>query len=338
MRIPIQALSAAAALVLLAGCSSSAVAPSGTSNLGSVMHQAGVQHYASLSTVPKGFLGIRSSHGLNFVAPNSVPGGIYASMFSGSAINHYKIPNKLNAPPKCTDGPASFPNGINVDSHRQLWDPDGGTRSIITFAANCGGTVGSPIASNGGNQPADIAFDASKGNEYVADVNLGAIDVYHGSSYVTTLTNSAMTGFSCFGVAVINHNVFASSTSNIIVEYVGGAEPGIVLTSSGMTGTSAPGGMTGDSHKNLIVVDLGSGILKFAPPYTQAPSKVTAPVGSSVYAHLDKTNEFIYVGDYGNGAIDVYTYPGMHYKYSITNGLTASLIVEGVGVDLVGDN
>jgi len=335
MRIPIQALSAAAALVLLAGCSSSAVAPSGTSNLGSVMHQAGVQHYASLSTVPKGFLGIRSSHGLNFVAPNSVPGGIYASMFSGSAINHYKIPNKLNGPPTCTVGPASFPNGINVDKARHLWDPDGGTRSIIETNADCGTTVGS-VASNGGNQPADIAFIGGK--EYVADVNAGAIDVYTGLTFTTQLTNPAMTGFSCFGVAAFGGNVFASSTSNIIVEYVGGAEPGIVLTSSGMSGTSVPGGMTGDSHKNLIVVDLANGILKYAPPYTQAPSKVSTVVGSSVYGHLDKTNEFMYVGDYGNGAIDVYTYPGMHYKYSITNGLTASLIVEGVGVDLVGDN
>jgi len=336
MRIPIQALSAAAALVLLAGCSSSAVAPSSTSNLGSVMHQAGVQHYTSLSAIPKGFMGMRSSHGLNFVSPNTVPGGIYGSMFSGTAINHYKIPNKLNAAPTCTDGPASAPNGINTDKHRNLWDPDGGTRTIIEFKPDCGGEVTS-VASFNGFQPADVAFDASVGNMYVADVNLPGIDVYHNGVYTTSLTNAGLNG-SCFGVAVVNHNVFASSTSNQIIEYVGGAEPGINLITSGMTGTSLPGGMTGDSHHNLIVVDLANGFLKYAPPYTQAPSKITAPVGSSVYAHLDRTNEFFYAGDYGNGAIDVYTYPGMHYKYSITNGLTASLIVEGVAVDLVNDN
>jgi hypothetical protein len=336
MRIPtpIQALSAAAALALLAGCSSSAVAPSGTSGPGSFT-QSGVKHYVTLSAIPKGFLGVRSSHGLKFVGPDAVPGGLYASEFSGSAINHYKIPNKHNLPATCTDGPASAPNGINVDSHRNLWDPDGGTRSIIEFAPNCGGTLTS-IPSNGSNQPADVAFDGHK--MYVADVNLDGIDVYTSGVYTTTLTNPGMAGGSCFGVATIGHNVFASSTSNVIVEYANGAEPGVVLTSSGMTGTSVPGGMTGDHHKNLIVVDLANGLLSFAPPYTQAPSKVTAPVGSSVYAHLDKTNEFLYVGDYGNGAIDVYTYPAMAYKYSVTNGLSASLIVEGVAVDFTGNN
>jgi hypothetical protein len=337
MRIPtpVQALSAAAALALLAGCSSSAVAPSGTSNLGSISRESGVKHYVAVSAIPKGFLGVRSSHGLNFVAPDAVPGGLYASEFSGSAINHYKIPNKLNGPPTCTDGPASAPNGINVDKHRNLWDPDGGTRTIIEFAPNCGGQLTS-VASNGGNQPADVAFDGTK--MYVADVNLDGIDVYTAGVYTTTLTNPGMSGGSCFGVATIGHNVFASSTSNVIVEYANGAEPGVDLTTSGMTGTTTPGGMTGDSHKNLIVVDLSNGILSYAPPYTQAPAKVTAPVGSSVYAHLDKTNEFLYVGDYGNGAIDVYTYPGMKYKYSVTNGLSVSFIVEGVAVDFIGKN
>jgi hypothetical protein len=34
----------------------------------------------------------------------------------------------------------------------------------------------------------------------------------------------------------------------------------------------------------------------------------------------------------------VYTYPGMHYKYSVTNGLTQSFDVEGVAVDFTGSN
>jgi len=339
MRFPspiLTALSAAAVAALVAGCSSSAVAPTGsTSGLGSI-NRAGVKHYPVISAIPKGFVPVRPSHSI-FVSPNGAGNGeVYVSSFLATTINAYKIPDSGNNPPKCTDGPVGAPNGINVDSHRTLWDPDGSSRSLIPFAKNCGG-AGTAIADPNG-QPSDIAFDGSASKMYVADASTGAVDVYTGGVLSGTLTNAALSGFACFAVAVINHNVFASSNANIIVEYVGGAEPGIVLTSSGMTGTATPVGMMGDVHHKLIVIDISNGILVYAPPYTSAPVKSAPTHGSSVYGHLDKTNEFLYVGDFGNGAADVYSYPGLHYKYSITNGLVPSDTVEGVGVDFTGDN
>jgi hypothetical protein len=129
--------------------------------------------------------------------------------------------------------------------------------------------------------------------------------------------------------------VFLSATSNVIVEFALGAEPGTVLA---LTGTSIPVGITGDPHHNLIVTDLSNGFLVYAPPYSGAPIKTQAAVGESVYAHLDRTHEFLYAGDFANGSADVYTYPGLHYKYSITNGLSQSNSVEGVGVDFIGSN
>lgn len=337
MRIPtpIQALSAAAALALLAGCSSgSAIAPKPATPAGHGSFGQSGKHFAVLSAIPKGFVAVRPSQN-NFVTPNTGNGEVYVGSFLATTINAYKIPDSGNNPPKCTDGPVSSPNGINVDSHRTLWDPDGGSRTIIPFAKNCGG-AGTAIASFNNNQPADVAF--GNGNMYVANVAGGGADVYHAGVYTTTLTNAALTSVSCFGVAVIQGNVFVSSNSNIIVEFVGGAEPGIVLTSSGMTGTITPVGMMGDIHHRLVVIDISSGILVYAPPYTGAPVKSAPTHGSSVYGHLDKTNEFLYVGDFGNGAADVYSYPGLHYKYSITNGLSPSNTVEGVGVDFTGDN
>jgi hypothetical protein len=338
MRIPtsIQALSAAAALALLAGCSgSSAIAPKPATPAGhGSFGQAGVK-FPVLSPIPKGFVAVRPSFN-NFVVPNTGNGEVYVSAFLATTINAYKIPDSGNNPPKCTDGPVGAPNGINVDSHRTLWDPDGNSRSLIPFAKNCGG-AGTAIA-DGNGQPSDIAFDASASKMYVADASTGAVDVYTGGVLSGTLTNPALSGFACFAVAVINHNVFASSNANIIVEYVGGAEPGIDLTTSGMTGTATPVGMMGDIHHKLIVIDISNGILVYAPPYTSAPVKSAPTHGSSVYGHLDKTNEFLYVGDFGNGAADVYSYPGLHYKYSITNGLVPSDTVEGVGVDFTGDN
>jgi hypothetical protein len=266
---------------------------------------------------------------LKFIAPNAVPGGLYVTGFLATAINEYKIPNKLNNPPKCMDAPVSSPNGINVDSHRTLWEPDGGSRSIVPFAPNCGGS-GTALADPNG-QPADVAFDGT--TMYVADVS-GAVDVYLNGVLSSQLKNPAIAG-SAFGVAVIQHNVFLSSNSNVIVEFAGGAEPGAALA---LTGTALPVGITGDQHHNLIVTDLSNGFLVYAPPYSGAPIKTQAAVGESVYAHLDKTHEFLYAGDVANGSADVYTYPGLHYKYSITNGLSPSQSVEGVGVDFTGNN
>jgi hypothetical protein len=334
MRFPspiLAALSAAAVAALVAGCSAgSAIAPKPATpaGLGSI-GQSGVKHYAVLSAIPKGFVIKNTRQNLKFVAPNTIPGGLYVSAFTATAINEYKIPNKLNGAPKCTDGPSSAPNGINVDSHRTLWDPDGGTRTIIPFAPNCGG-AGTALSDPNG-QPADVAFDGTK--MYVADVS-GAVDVFTSGVLTGQLTNPAITG-SSFGVAVIQHNVFLSSTANVIVEFAGGLEPGAALA---LTGTSVPGGITGDQHHNLIVTDLGNGFLVYAPPYSGAPIKTQAWVGASVYAHLDKTHEFLYAGDFANGSADVYTYPGLHYKYSVTNGLIQSQDVEGVGVDFIGSN
>lgn len=339
MRIPtsIQVLSASAALALLAGCSGgSAIAPKPATPAGhGSFGQSGVKHYAVLSAIPKGFVAVRPSHS-NFVSPDTSNGELYVSSFLATTINAYKIPNSGNHAPKCTDSPSSSPNGINMGPNRTLWDPDGGTRSIIPFAKNCGGE-GTPIASFNSNQPSDVAFDSS-GNMFVANTAGGGADEYTGGVYVTTLTNPALTGVNCFGVATDGANVFVSSNSNVIVEFVGGAEPGVVLTSSGMTGTTTPVGMTVDKHHNLIVIDISNGILVYASPYTQAPSKTAPTHGSSVYGHLDKTNEFLYVGDFGLGAADVYSYPGLHYKYSITNGLIQGNTVEGVAVDFIGNN
>jgi hypothetical protein len=340
MRFPspiLTALSAAAVAALVAGCSNSAVAPSGkSSGLGSI-HQTGVRHYAVISAIPKGFVPVRPSHS-NFVAPNTTGNGeVYVSSFLATTINAYKIPDSGNHAPKCTDSPINSPNGINMGPNRTLWDPDGGTRTIIPFAKNCGGE-GTPIASFNSNQPSDVAFNTA-GTMYVANTTGGGADVYVGGVYSTSLTNAAFNGLDCFGVAVDKAgDVFVSSNSNVVVEFVGGAEPGVVLTSSGMTGTSAPLGMAFDKHQNLILIDINNGILVYAPPYTQAPSKTQAAHGSSAYGHLDKTNEFLYVSDFAVGSVDVYSYPGLHYKYSITNGLVQGNIVEGVAVDFIGDN
>jgi hypothetical protein len=326
------ALGAAAAVALLAGCSSSSV-PSTVANApGGVgtTQQSRVRHFTVVSAIPKGFVGVR--HGtLRFYAGKDtfIKGGVYAGQFASAAINEYGLPNKHNKAPRCTDGPASAVNGLGFDSAtRTMWDPDGGSRSLIPFAANCGG-AGTAIAENNG-QPSDIAVDGN--TIYVADNSLNTIDVYTGGSYTGALSNSACGGGG-FGDAVDQHNVFQACTTGQIIEYTGGTGSGTQLS---LTGLGAPIGMTFDRHHNLIVVDLATGILVYKPPYSGSPSSTGSVVGSSTYTQINAANTDLYVGDYVNGTVDVYSYPSLAYEYSISNGLSASGTVEGIAVDSQG--
>ena len=52
----------------------------------------------------------------------------------------------------------------------------------------------------------------------------------------------------------------------------------------------------------------------------------------SLFGHLDKQSKAFAVGDFENGAIDVYDYrspSALNYRYSLNDGLTASSFVEG---------
>src|SRR6202030_2406535 len=145
--------------------------------------------YPVISAIPKGFVPVRPSHSI-FVSPNSIGNGeVYVSSFLATTINAYKIPDGNDHAPKCQDSPINSPNGINMGPNRTLWDPDGGTRTIIPFAKNCGGE-GTPVASFNSNQPSDVAF--ANGNMYVANTSGGGLDVYTGGVYSTTLTNPAL--------------------------------------------------------------------------------------------------------------------------------------------------
>lgn len=327
----------ATVVALVAACTNSALqSPSGSSSktLGSV-HTAIGKHYPTisvLSVVPKALLNRPRNPHLKFVSPDVfVKGGVYAASFSATSINLYGLPNKNNKAPRCMDNGVSAVNGINVDqATRILWDPDGGSRTIIPFSKNCG-SEGTPLSEPNG-QPSDVAFGGT--TLYVADVSTSAIDVYPkgSTSPQSSLTNSAITG-NAFSDGADSGNVFQESSLGVIVEYTGAQEPGTALSLSGL---AIPVGMCFDKNHNMIVIDISNGILVYAPPYSGSPTKTQATVGESVYAHLNAANTDLYVGDFQNGAVDVYSYPSLTYQYSITNGLSQANDVEGVAVDSQG--
>ena len=339
MRFPTSLASAcctAAAIAILAGCSNSGVqSQSGSSPAGLVsgMHQS-VHHYqfvSAVSSVPKSKLANVHYHiHLKYVSPNTfIKGGLYVGQFAATSINEYGLPNKHNKAPRCTDGPSSAVNGLGFDpATRTLWDPDGGSRSLIPFSANCGGE-GTAIAETNG-QPSDIAVDGN--TLYVADNSLNTIDIYTNGNYTGALSNAACSGGG-FGDAVDQHNVFQACTVGVIVEYANGSGSGTALSPSGL---AAPIGMSFDNHHNLIVIDLVNGILVYAPPYSGAPSSTGTVAGESVYGGINAANTDLYVADVTNGSADVYSYPSLAYEYSITNGISSANTPEGIAVDSQG--
>ena len=331
-------LAAAVCAVVLAACSNSGVqSQSATpSNLLGTTHTTMAKHFtvvSVLSSIPKAKLALAQKRWhmhLKFAGPNTfVKGGVYVGQFGATVVNEYGLPNKHNKAPRCTDGPTSAVNGLGYDSAtRTLWDPDGGTRSLIPFAKDCGG-AGTAIAESNG-QPSDIAVDGS--TLYVADNSLSTIDVYTNGNYTGSLSNSACSGGG-FADAVDQHNVFQACTVGVIVEYAGGSGGGTALALSGL---AAPIGMSFDKQHNLIVIDLVNGILVYAPPYSGGPSSSGSLAGESTYGMINAANTDVYVGDVTNGSADVYSYPSLAYEYSITNGLSSGNTVEGIAVDSQG--
>lgn len=352
MRIPRSlgfALSALAAVAMLAGCSGAVqtpLVPNQTQSQQSVARQSMNAAASAASTLAV----IRSPGADLSVSPDqngAMPsGGLYvaeAGARSVPVIREYALPDIKNGPPKCKDIlSSSGVYGIGVNARRVLYVPLIGTygkpHKILTFGPYCGAsgpTLIDPYT------PIDVAFDNTANNTvYVADVDTSGIDVYEkgATSPTRTLSNSALRH--AVGVAVDGSgNVFQTGvdTSNI-AEYPRGQQQGSRVL--GVTGLDRPGGLEFDVKGNLIVIDSYSGILVYAPPFNGPPIRTIRTKGSPLYGKLDFANRNLYVSDssFGeNHPVDVYAYPSGTFEYSITNGLT-KYGSTGVAVDPASPN
>lgn len=122
----------------------------------------------------------------------------------------------------------------------------------------------------------------------------------------------------------------SSGNQGIVIEFPHGKMPGQQLAGVSLR---LPGVPTFDSSNNLIIADWGNKTIDvFAPPYTGAPT-TSKVMGTSIWCALDRPEKHLYCGDAGQGAIDVYAYPGDAYLYSYTAGLSASALVTGIAPD-----
>jgi len=339
------ALSASAAVAMLAGCSGAGqqtpLVPDQTQSQQSVVRQGvnpavpAASMLADISSADAGLSLGASQDGATGA------GGLYVAQVQAHFVNEYALSDSKNGPQKCKDVlPTYGVYGIGVNARHVLYVPIVGSygkpHKILTFGPNCG--KAGPTLDDPNGSPIDVAFDNTNDTVYVADIDTRGIDVYEkgATSPTRTLHNSALV--SSPGVAVDSHgNVFQSGHNSAnVVEYFGGRQQGNKVLP--LTGLNNPYGLEFDVKGNLIVIDGFSGILVYAPPFSGPPIRTIIAKGPSLYGKLDLANRNLYVSDgsYGNLPVDVYAYPSGKYEYSISNGLSQN--TTGIAVDPASPN
>lgn len=317
------------------------VAIAGCSNPGQGAPPSAVEPMQARSALPvPAFLRIDYDH-LAPLAPvrynrDALPKALaYVSQFGATAVNAYNENNKSNAAPVCSITGIAAVVGIGADTEKNVWVPQGISKTITKYAPNCGSPSTVLTSTNG--QPAGIAFDR-RSNAYVVDSfgpnqKPGNVAFFPaGSTMATRVLRDPSIGGQAVGLAVHAGNVYLSyvNTSNAgaVIEFPRGKMPGKIFT--GIT-TSYPGAIVFDTNDNLVVVDLSAAIASvYAPPYSGPPTKTFPLHGGPVLCNFSKRETKLYCADYKLGQVDVYAYPSGSYLYSWNNGLSPSLAPEDV--------
>ncbi|MBV9232874.1 MAG: hypothetical protein JO030_02420 [Candidatus Eremiobacteraeota bacterium] len=257
------------------------------------------------------------------------PGGLYVGTFGTGYVPEFTVPDPKDLPPRCSNKMplAGGVNGIGVDAHRILYVPYNynSTHDVATFGPDCG-APGPQLVDT--YDIASVAFNNKKGIVYVGNAQTGNVDVFKkGATTPTGALHNSQHGGSGFGVAVDSFgDVFNSGST--IVEFVHGHNRGSKALT--LTGLKGPLGLAMDAQNNLIVANEYN-VVVYAPPYNGAPKYTITTQAFCLYAAVDATNTNLYVSEQTNNAVDVYTYPGGTYEYSINEVPPRS--VGGVALD-----
>jgi hypothetical protein len=269
MRVPtpLQALSAVAAITLLAGCSggSSQVVPlaggNGTTRQ-SVLRQLGnshsVQQTKSWMTRPDMLAR------LTYISDN---GANNVTVFSRNGVMQGQI------------GGLSSPDGIFVDADRSLWVANSGANNVLKFKR--GATMPSKTLNDPGGGPNDVTI-CPNDTVYVSGYGSVSIEVYASGSTNPTSTLSFPSELqNDFLTCDAAGNVFATivdgSFHGGVVEYPGGNQSGATQLPISLQG---PGGIKQDNAGNLLITDQS---VQTITEYTEAG----VPTGNSIHTGFD---------------------------------------------------
>ncbi len=348
------ALPLAFAAALLAGCTGSNVASSGSVpsvGVGGTSPQ--VNRYRHVTAIPawRRRLAVRNPH-LRFrsVAPLFAAGGkLYASGYYATSVYGWSgYDAKKNLAPTCSvTGYESDVNGIATDPRANLIVPGAATGSGPPSAVTvyqgptlCGSSVTS-ITDNGGESAGAASLNAVTGKIAVANIydytsgsccgNLVVCSISAGCGAPLAMPASvAVTGFAA-GVAMDAAGdcwlSVVTSAGASLVYWAGCAGTGVVAS-----GTSNPdyAGLFVDGSGNLGSIDLFNSTLYIYSGCKPACTLINSYplMGASAYGNINHAGNALAVGDWANGSVDVYTYPGIVYEYSINTGLSSGDTVE----------
>jgi hypothetical protein len=263
---------------------------------------------------------------------------IYASEFYGTTAFGYKSPNASNGPPVCTISGVSYINNIDSDLKSNVIDPDGGSRTVIVHKPKCGAVIGT--ISDGYGQPSDASsLNAATGKIAVGNIfdnsGNGSISVCTISGGCTTnLTNANM--YEVAGVAMAKNgdcwgDAITSAGTATLTYFKGCSGSGQAATGFS---NAYFGGLDIDKAGNLVTISAFDSKLYIYKGCNPGCTLVGGPFtlnGEAVFGHLNSTSTTLVTGDFSIGQLDVYKYSpsGISLQYSITNGLSSSLDVEG---------
>jgi hypothetical protein len=269
MRIPtpLQALSAAAAITLLAGCSggSSQVVPLAGGN-GTTGHSV----FRQLANSQSGHQTKSWMTPPNMLARLTYVGDLLANdvtVFSRSGAVQGQI------------GGLNNPGGIFVDPNRSLWVANSGANTVLKFKR--GAILPSKTLNDPGGGPNDVTI-CPNGTVYVSGFGSTSIEVYASGStnptgtlsYPGELQNDFLT---CDAAGNVFATIVDGSFHGGVVEFPGGNQSGATQLPISLQG---PGGIKQDNAGNLLITDQS---VQTITEYTEAGS----PTGNSIHTGFD---------------------------------------------------
>jgi hypothetical protein len=314
------ALSAAAAVALLAGCSggSSQYAPTAA---GQVAGPSGGQQQMSthrgfpagriVAAIPNGQNVVsHPSHAKSWMSPQAkITPIVYVSDFSNGVVQIYDQKGKGQSAIGSISGLAN-PQGMwVVRSSGDLYVTQSGADNVNVY--HRGSTTPfetlTDLASNG--EVVSVCVDGA-GNTYVGHLGASKISVFAAGSTSPTATLTDPNASSIFFITCdANGNLFLTYFDVNGVghadEYSGGTFTQLPFT------LSFPGGIQLDRNENLLVDDqLVPSISTYAPPYTSAPLSTFTLTGDPVNFSLSGIGWAVWDANAVNLAGERYAYNG----------------------------
>ena len=269
MRIltPLRALSAAAAITLLAGCSggSSQVVPLAGGN-GTTGHLISRQLVNSRS----------GQHTRSWMAqPNMLARLTYVGDVLANSVTVFSRNGAIQG----QIGGLSSPDGIFIDPNRNLWVANSGADNVLKFKR--GAITPSKTLNDPGGEPNDATI-CSNHTVYVSGYGSTSIEVYASGStnptgvlsYPGELQNDFLT---CDTAGNVFATIVDGSFHGGVVEFPGGNQSGATQLPISLQG---PGGIKQDNAGNLLITDQSAQTIT---EYTEAGS----PTGNSIHTGFD---------------------------------------------------